>query len=114
MNIIILVTMFLMLSFWAYCNLFYMQKTLPTAYGYVIYAIFQWLIIVTNLVRMFGWATGLISFFVVFAFGAVLVTNFTTKHLYYLIFKNNPLVPLALFCHLVHINAILAVIAFFV
>lgn len=114
MDIVILVTMFLMVSFWAYCNLFYQNRALPYAHGYLIFAIVQWLIVGVNLVRIFGWAVGLIASVVIVAFGAVVVTNFTTNQIYRFIFKQNPLPPLALFAVSVPINIVLSGIAFFV
>lgn len=115
MDAIILTAIFLMVSFWAYCNLFYQQKTLPYAHGYLIFTIFQWVLICTNLVRIFGWTVGLVAFVVIFAFGAILVTNFTTNQIYgRLIFKGNPLPALACFAASVPITAVLTIITFFV
>ena len=110
MDIIIFVTMFLMISFWAYCNLFYAINTLPYRFGYACFAQIQWLVVGINLVRLFGWLNGLIALFFIVIFGAVLITNFTTKHIYFYIFKDDPLLPLVLFSTLVWINVALTAI----
>lgn len=115
MDAIILTSMFLMVSFWAYCNLFYQQQTLPYIHGYLIFTIFQWVLVSTNLVHIFGWTVGFVLFVVIFAFGAVLVTNTTTNQIYgRFIFKGNPLPALACFAVSVPITAVLTIIAFFV
>lgn len=111
MDIAILVTMFLMVSFWAYCNLFYEKNALPYRWGYLMFANMQWLIVGINLVRMFGWVVGLVALFIIIAFGAILITNFTTNQIYLFVFKQSPWLPLVFFSTSVWINAALTAIA---
>ena len=111
MDVAILVTMFLMVSFWAYCNLFYAENALPHRQGYLIFANFQWLIVGINLVRMFGWVIGLVALVILIAFGAILITNFTTNQIYRFVFKMDPMLPLVFFSTSVWVNAALTAIA---
>lgn len=114
MVITIFSSLFLMVSFWGYCNLFYQKRTLPYSLGYLIFSQVQWALVAINLVHFLGWWWGLGIFAICFAFGAVLVTNFTTNQIYQHIFKSNPLLPLAFFSVLVWINVALTIAGFII
>lgn len=114
MSITIFSFLFLMVSFWAYCNLFYQKRVLPYSMGYLIYSQIQWVLVAVNLVHFLGWWRGLGIFAFCFAFGAVLVTNYTTNQIYHFIFKANPLLPLALFAVSVPINIALTIASFII
>lgn len=108
LTIAIHISLFLMISFWAYCNLFYERKALPYVQGYTVYALFQWFILGINLVHFYGWSIGIISLVILMAFGAIIITNFTTNQIYRFIFGlDNPALPLALFAIFVPISAVL-------
>ena len=114
MAIIIHIALFLMVSLWAYCNLFYERKALPYVHGYLIFSVFQWIILGVNLVHFYGWTIGLIALVILFAFGAVIFTNYTTNKIYSYIFSlEDPALPLALFSIFVPINAVLTGILLF-
>ena len=113
-TITIHISLFLMISFWAYCNLFYERQALPYVHGYIIFAIFQWIILGTNLIHFYGWVIGIISLVILIAFGAIIITNFTTNQIYRFIFGlEDPTIPLALFAIFVPINAVLTGIVLF-
>ena len=114
MEILIQISLAVMISFCAYCNLFYQQRVLPYAYGYVIFAIAQWALLAINLIRIYGGLVGLIASVVLFTFGAEIVTNFSTNQIYRFIFKDDPRVPLLLFTIFVWINIALTVVGFLV
>ena len=112
MEIIIQISLFLTISFWAYCNLFYQKKVLPYAQGYLIFTMIQWILLAVNLIRIYDWLIGIISFLVLLIFGAVIITNFTTNQIYKYIFRQNPLSALALFSVFVLISFGLTIAGF--
>lgn len=114
MDTVFFLAVCLMVSSWAYCNLFYQQGALPYAQGYLVFPVIQWLIVGTSFVRNFGWFWGIALLIILVFFGAVTITNFTTNQIYKSIFNLNPLPPLAIFAVSVPINVVFSVVAFFV
>ena len=79
---IIIFLIFITLTFWAYCNLFYQNRQLKYAIGYLIFSQFNWLFILINLIWLLGWIIGFIAFIILYAGGLVLLTNYTTNKIY--------------------------------
>jgi hypothetical protein len=114
MEIAVYISLFLSISFWAYCNLFYERQALPYRSGYVIFAMVQWVTVAVNLIHYHGWLIGIIATVLIVAFGAVVVTNFTTNQIYRFIFGGSPQGALALFAIMVWVNIAMTIAAFFV
>jgi hypothetical protein len=114
MNILIHIMLFLMISFWAYCNLFYEKRLLPYREGYLIFSVFQWILVLINFIHIYNWLIGIIISVILIVFGAIILTNYTTNQIYSLIFKNDPMLPLALFATSVTLNAIITTLSFII
>lgn len=113
MDILIIVIASLTISFWAYSNVWYEKGLLRYAHGYLIFAIIQWLLVLINLIWMWGWLIGLVTFAILMFGGAVFVTNHTTNQIYRLL-KMSPDDGLALFGVFVWLLGISTIIKIFI
>ena len=103
----------LTISFWAYSNIWYQKGLLRHAHGYLIFATIQWMLVLINIVWIWGWLIGLVIFTVLMLGGAVLITNHTTNQIYRLL-KMSPDIGLLLFCIFVWILGISTIIKIFI
>ena len=113
MDILIIIVASLTISFWAYSNIWYQKGLLRYTHGYLIFAMIQWMLILINLVWIWGWLIGLVAFTVLMLGGAVLITNYTTNQIYRLL-KMSPDIGLALFSTFVWILGISTIIKIFI
>lgn len=113
MDILIIAIASLTISFWAYSNIWYQKGLLQYQHGYLIFAVIQWILVVINLVWIYGWVTGLIVFVAIMLGGAVLITNYTTNQLFRLL-KMTPDISLALFSIFVWLLGISTIIKIFI
>ncbi len=112
-EIITLITIFILISLWEYCMFFYKRRALPYAVGYNIFSMIQWIIIAVALIKIFGWLFGIIGL-VLCVFVLQYVTHFTLGIAYNFFFKSNPLPALALFGVMVWLTGGLTIALFFV
>ena len=112
MDILIIIIISLSISFWAYSNIWHQKGLLRYVHGYLIFAVIQWMIILINLVWIWGWLIGLAIFVILTLGGAVIITNYTTNQVYRLL-KMSPDIGLALFGIFVWILGILTIIKIF-
>jgi len=96
MDVIIIVIATLTISFWAYSNVWYQKGLLRYPHGYLIFSVIQWILVLINLIWIWGWIIGLITLLVLMLGGAVFVTNYTTNQIYRLL-KMSPDIGLVLF-----------------
>lgn len=113
MDILIIVIASLTISFWAYSNIWHQKGLLRYAHGYLIFAVIQWMLVLMNLIWIWGWKIGFIVFATLMFGGAVLVTNYTTNQIYRLL-KMSPDVGLALFVIFVWLLGISTIIKIFI
>lgn len=113
MDLLVLAIIFLTVSFWAYSNVWYGKQMLPYTFGYLIFAMIQWLLVLINLWLMYGWLVAIISVVVLMFGGSVVITNFTTNQIYRLL-KVAPIFGLALFSISVILLAIITAVNIFV
>ena len=113
MDILIIIIASLTISFWAYSNVWYQKSLLRYAHGYLIFVMVQWILILINMVWIWGWLIGLVVFAALMLGGAIFITNHTTNQIYRLL-KMSPDVGLALFCIFVWILGISTTIKIFI
>ena len=112
MDILIIIIALLTISFWAYSNIWYQKGLLRYAHGYLIFAMIQWILVLINVVWIWGWLIGLAIFAVLILGGAVFITNYTTNQIYRIL-KMSPDISLALFGIFVWIFGISTIIKSF-
>ncbi len=95
-EIITLISIFILVSLWEYCMFFKKQGMLPYATGYSIFSMIQWAIITAALIKIFGWLFGIIGLVLCMAV-LQYITHFSMGLIYNFLFKNNPKPALALF-----------------
>jgi hypothetical protein len=113
MDILIIIIASLTISFWAYSNVWSQKGLLRYAHGYLIFVMVQWILILINMVWIWGWLIGLVVFAALMLGGAIFITNHTTNQIYRLL-KISPDVGLALFCIFVWILGISTTIKIFI
>lgn len=108
MNILIIISIILTLSFWSYCDIFYRMNILPYRIGYLIFALFQFILVLINFIWIWGWIIGIVATIGLFTLGNFIIGNITDN--IYKYFKLLPSVGLALFSTFVWIIFILTII----
>ena len=104
---------FLTISFWAYCNVFYQLHLLKYQQGYLISSIIQWLLVFIALTWIWGWLISVITTLVLVLGGAIIITNYTTNQIYKYL-KITPDVALATFGLSIWILVILLITKIFI
>jgi hypothetical protein len=113
MDILIIITIILSISFWAYCNIWYQKQELPLSDGYLAFSFIQWILIYINIYLISNFLISTIITLSLFLGGAVILTNFTTNQLYRIV-NLKPKMALAFFSVLVWILLILMIIKIFI